>query len=67
MVARLDLSGMPDVVAALSGREASVRKLDELRRRLGDHPAFWWEALIGAPYPGPGPETPVVPLRSVAR
>lgn len=57
-VARLDLSSMPDVLTALSGREASVRRLDDLRRRYGDHPAAWWPHLIGAPYPGPGPALP---------
>ena len=52
VVARLDLSSMPDLLIALSGREESVRRLDELRRRHGDHPAAWWAELVGAPYPG---------------
>ncbi len=66
IVARLDLSGMPDLLTALSGREAKVRLLDDLRRRLGDHPARWWEALIGAAYPGQEPEASAPRLRSVS-
>ena len=67
VVARLDLSGMPDVITLLSGRESTVRRLDELRRRLGDHPAGWWRELIGRPYPGPAPEPVLRPaLRSIA-
>jgi type IV secretion system protein VirB4 len=67
VVARLDLSGMPDLITVLSGREATVRKLDDLRRRRGDHPAGWWEDLTGSPWPGPAPEAPPAlrPLRSV--
>ncbi len=55
VVVRLDLSSMPDLLVALSGREASVRRLDELRRQLGDHPSVWWQALTGRPYPGGAP------------
>lgn len=66
VVARLDLSDSPDLLIALSGREATVRKLDEIRRRSGDHPSGWWEELVGRPYPGPTPEPPVVRLRSVS-
>jgi type IV secretion system protein VirB4 len=51
VVARLDLSTMPDVLTVLSGRESTVRQLDELRAQLGDEPAAWWEALTGSPYP----------------
>lgn len=68
VVARLDLGAMPDMLTALSGREASVRRLDELRRRSGEHPASWWEDLVGRPYPGPRP-TPAAgrpSLRSVS-
>jgi len=71
VVARLDLSDMPEIVTVLSGRETTVRRLDELRRRLGDHPAFWWQELTGTPYPGPTPvaviaaaSEDVIPLRS---
>jgi len=66
VVARLDLSQAPDLITALSGRESTVRRLDEIRRRTGDHPAFWWPELIGRPYPGAEPQAPVLPLRSVA-
>jgi type IV secretion system protein VirB4 len=70
VVARLDLSDMPDILTVLSGRETSVRRLDDLRRRKGDHPALWWQDLTGTPYPGPMPVTPPVAgkpvLRSVA-
>ena len=52
VVVRLDLSGMPEVVTVLSGRESTVRRLDELRRQLGDQPAEWFPALTGAPWPG---------------
>lgn len=55
VVARLDLSSMPDMLIALSGRESSVRLLDELRRRHGDHPSAWWAELVDAPYPGAAP------------
>jgi type IV secretion system protein VirB4 len=68
VVVRLDLSAMPDLLTALSGREATVRRLDELRRRLGDHPAGWWAELIGQPYPGPATPPAARPalLRSVS-
>jgi type IV secretion system protein VirB4 len=56
VVARLDLSSMPEVLTVLSGREQSVRRLDELRARLGDDPALWWTDLTGAAWPGPAPE-----------
>ena len=51
VVARLDLGGEPDLLTVLSGREASVRKLDRLREELGDAPAQWFEALTGTPWP----------------
>jgi type IV secretion system protein VirB4 len=52
VVIRLDLSGMGEVLTVLSGREASVRRLDDLRARLGDDPANWYEPLTGRPWPG---------------
>lgn len=52
VVARLDLSSMPDVLMVLSGREQSVRQLDELRAKLGDEPANWWTSLTGSAWPG---------------
>ncbi|CAN7219701.1 VirB4 family type IV secretion system protein [Phenylobacterium sp. LjRoot225] len=66
VVARLDLSSMPDLLTVLSGREASVRKLDEIRRRVGDHPAFWWPELVGGAYPAPLPDVAALPLRSAS-
>ena len=52
VVARLDLGGQPDILAVLSGREATVRRLDGLRASLGDEPAAWYRALTGAEWPG---------------
>jgi len=52
VVVRLDLSGMPEVLTLLSGRESSVRKLDTLRERYGDDPAAWYPVLTGANWPG---------------
>ena len=51
-VVRLDLSGMPEVLTVLSGRESSVRKLDSLRETYGDAPAAWYPALTGQVWPG---------------
>jgi type IV secretion system protein VirB4 len=59
VVVRLDLSGMPEVLTVLSGRETTVRQLDRLRAELGDEPAAWYSALTGAAWPGelaPPPE-----------
>jgi type IV secretion system protein VirB4 len=56
VVIRLDLSGMGEILTVLSGREASVRKLDALRAKLGDDPAQWYTSLTGKPWPG-APET----------
>jgi type IV secretion system protein VirB4 len=52
VVVRLDLSGMPDLLTVLSGREASVRRLDELRASVGDDPAAWYPLLTRSPWPG---------------
>lgn len=46
VVARLDLSGERDVLTILSGREANVRILDDLRRTTGDDPARWMKLLL---------------------
>ena len=51
-VVRLDLSGMPEVLAVLSGRESTVRRLDALRAEFGDAPSAWFPALTGMPWPG---------------
>jgi len=45
VVVRLDLSGAPEVLTILSGREASVRRLDLLRAAVGDEPSQWYPAL----------------------
>jgi type IV secretion system protein VirB4 len=63
VVARLDLGGMPDILVALSGRESSVRRLDELRARFGNHPSQWWPHLIGTPWPGPAADDDAPPPR----
>lgn len=52
VVLRLDLSGMADVLMVLSGREASVRRLDMIRAATGDDPARWYPILVGVPWPG---------------
>ena len=46
VVARLNLSGMPDLLTVLSGRESSVRRLDALRKAVGDAPADWLPRLL---------------------
>jgi type IV secretion system protein VirB4 len=63
VVARLDLGEMPELLVALSGRESSVRRLDDLRARFGDRPSAWWPHLIGTPWPGPADEEPCPPPR----
>ena len=52
VVVRLDLSGAPEVLTLLSGRESSVRRLDLLREAMGDAPADWFPALTGKAWPG---------------
>lgn len=52
VVVRLDLSGMPEVLTVLSGRESTVRKLDTLRERYGDAPESWYPVLTGMQWPG---------------
>lgn len=46
VVARLDLSGEKDLLAILSGRETTVRLLDEIRGEHGDDPADWMPVLL---------------------
>lgn len=46
VVARLDLSGETDLLTILSGRERSVRLLDEIRAAVGDDPADWMTPLL---------------------
>ena len=50
-VVRLDLSGMPDVLTVLSGRESTVRRLDMLRAKHGEEPAGWYGELTGELWP----------------
>ena len=52
VVVRLDLSGAPEVVTILSGRESAVRRLDLLREAVGDDPAQWYPTLTGRAWPG---------------
>jgi len=58
VVVRLDLSGMPEVLTVLSGRESTVRKLDQLRERYGDEPSAWYPVLTGANWPGDAEDDP---------
>ena len=46
VVARLNLAGMPDLLTVLSGREASVRRLDQIRAEVGDAPSAWLPRLL---------------------
>lgn len=41
IIARLDLSAMPDLVKVLSGRPDTVRECEELRKLHGDEPGAW--------------------------
>ncbi|MFC3580827.1 VirB4 family type IV secretion/conjugal transfer ATPase [Sphingomonas hylomeconis] len=46
VVARLNLSGEHDILTILSGRERTVRLLDEIRQETGDDPAAWLPILL---------------------
>ena len=46
VVARLDLDGAQDVLTVLSGRERTVRILDELRSGVGPEPEQWLAPLM---------------------
>ena len=46
VVARLNLSGEQDILTILSGRERTVRLLDEIRAQTGDDPAEWIPRLL---------------------
>lgn len=46
VVARLDLSGEQDILTILSGREKTVRRLDDIRAKVGDDPALWMAPLL---------------------
>jgi len=60
VVVRLDLAGMPETLTVLSGREASVRRLDALRAVHGDDPANWYPHLTGEGWPGRDDDEPVL-------
>ena len=47
VIARLNLSGMPDLIKVLSGRAETVAELDRLRAELGDDPSAWLPAFCG--------------------
>lgn len=46
VVARLDLSGESELLTILSGRERTVRMLDDIRGQVGDDPAAWLPRLL---------------------
>ncbi|HEX8526515.1 VirB4 family type IV secretion/conjugal transfer ATPase [Allosphingosinicella sp.] len=46
VVARLDLTGEHDLLTILSGRERTVRLLDEIRAESGDDPETWIPRLL---------------------
>ncbi len=46
VVARLNLAGEKDLLTVLSGRERTVRLLDEIRVETGDDPAAWLPRLL---------------------
>ena len=68
VVVRLDLSGAPEVLTILSGRESSVRRLDLLREAVGDDPADWFPALTGHAWPGGAKDddSSVLPFKQAA-
>ena len=41
VIARIDLSQMPDIINILSGRASTVVILDEIRKQYGDDPNIW--------------------------
>ena len=46
VVARLNLTGEKELLTVLSGRERTVRLLDEIRLETGDDPAAWLPRLL---------------------
>jgi type IV secretion system protein VirB4 len=46
VLARLNLAGEKDLLTVLSGRERTVRLLDEIRLSTGDDPAAWLPKLL---------------------
>lgn len=47
-MARLNLNGHRELLTVLSGRERTVRMLDDLRAEVGDDPAAWMPRLVAA-------------------
>lgn len=47
VIARLDLSSMPDLIRVLSGTKTSVDECAALRERLGDAPEHWLGEFCG--------------------
>jgi type IV secretion system protein VirB4 len=45
-VVRLDLSGEADILTILSGRESTVRRLDEIIGLTGEDPLSWMPQLL---------------------
>lgn len=41
VIARIDLSGMEEIIHVLSGRAETVRLLDKIREEVGDNPDDW--------------------------
>ena len=46
VVVRLNLGSEPDLLTVLSGRERTVRMLDEIREQVGDAPDAWLPRLL---------------------
>ncbi|MCP3477907.1 VirB4 family type IV secretion system protein (plasmid) [Bradyrhizobium sp. CCGUVB1N3] len=51
VVARLNLSGMPDLIKVLSGRTETVAELEQLRSCVGDDPNVWLPIFMGGGEP----------------
>lgn len=47
VIARLDLSAMPDLVKVLSGRKETIEECEALRARHGDEPKHWLARFCG--------------------
>ncbi len=46
VVVRLNLASEPDLLTVLSGRERTVRLLDDIRQQVGDSPEAWLPRLL---------------------
>lgn len=47
VIARLNLSAMPDLIKVLSGRTETVSEVEALRAKLGDDPNIWLPVFLG--------------------